>query len=77
MAEEDRNVLIIIIGYLLAIFEGVPLGFVYGLLLYFLKKESEYYRFHAKIIIVLSLLFFIILFAFLAFTVGLAVIGFK
>ncbi|WP_407409879.1 hypothetical protein [Methanobrevibacter sp.] len=75
MAEDNTNLILVIIGYILAIFQGFPIGFAYGLILYFWKKEDSFINLHSKIIIILSLVAFIILFFVLSATVGLAALG--
>ena len=56
MAEDNTNLILVIIGYILAIFEGIPLGLVCGLILYFWKKDDPFVRLHSKIIIILTCL---------------------
>lgn len=75
MAEDNTNLILVIIGYILAIFQGFPLGFVYGLILYLWKKEDSFVNLHSKIIMILSLVAFIILFFIISATMGLAFLG--
>lgn len=46
--------IIVIIGYLLAIFIPI-LGLIAGIVLYFVKKEDPFYQKHAKYIIIVSI----------------------
>ena len=65
MAETIDKV-IVIVGYLLAIF--IPLlGLIAGVVLYFVKKEDPFYQKHAKYIIIAS----IVVWALSAILVGL------
>lgn len=53
MAETTDKV-IVIVGYLLAIFIPI-LGLIAGIVLYFVKKEDSFYQKHAKYIIIVSI----------------------
>ena len=53
MAETTDKV-IVIVGYLLAIFIPI-LGLIAGIALYFVKKEDPFYQKHAKYIIIVSI----------------------
>lgn len=53
MAETTDKV-IVIVGYLLAIFIPI-LGLIAGIVLYFVKKEDPFYQKHAKYIILVSI----------------------
>ena len=51
--------IIVIIGYLLAIL--IPLiGFIVGIILYFTKKEDPFYQKHAKYIMILAVVIFLL-----------------
>ena len=51
---ETIDKIIVIVGYLLAIF--IPLlGLIAGIILYFVKKEDPFYQKHAKYIIIVSI----------------------
>ena len=50
---ETMDKIIVIVGYLLAIF--IPLlGLIAGIVLYFVKKEDPFYQKHAKYIMILA-----------------------
>lgn len=51
---ETMDKIIVIIGYLLAIFIPI-LGLIAGIVLYFVKKEDPFYQKHAKYIIIVSI----------------------
>ena len=51
---ETIDKIIVIVGYLLAIF--IPLlGLIAGIILYFVKKEDPFYQKHAKYIIIVAI----------------------
>ena len=51
---ETTDKIIVIVGYLLAIF--IPLlGLIAGVILYFVKKEDPFYQKHAKFIIIVAI----------------------
>lgn len=50
---ENGNLLVVIIGYLVAILFPL-IGLIYGILLYFMKKEEPYYAKHAKYIMIVA-----------------------
>lgn len=51
---ETTDKIIVIIGYLLAIFIPI-LGLIAGAVLYFVKKDDPFYQKHAKYIIIVSI----------------------
>ena len=51
---ETMDKIIVIIGYLLAIFVPI-LGLIAGAILYFVKKEDPFYQKHAKYIIIVAI----------------------
>ena len=51
---ETMDKIIVIIGYLLAIFVPI-LGLIAGVILYFVKKEDPFYQKHAKYIIIVAI----------------------
>jgi len=61
---EQGNIFVIIIGYILAILESFPLGLIFGILLYVIKSDNEYYRQHAKYMIIISIILTVIIFVF-------------
>lgn len=69
---DDGNIILPIIGYILAILFPL-IGFIFGIILYFWKKEEPYYVKHAKYIMIVAVVVFIICFI-LAFMFGLALI---
>ncbi|MFM5883173.1 MULTISPECIES: DUF4870 domain-containing protein [Methanobrevibacter] len=69
MAETTDKV-IVIVGYLLAIFIPI-LGLIAGIVLYFVKKEDPFYQKHAKYIIIVS----IVVWALSAIFVGMLNVG--
>ncbi len=62
MANEGSTI-VIIIGYILAIFESFPLGLIFALILYFLT-DNEYYRQHGKYMLIISVLLTVIVLVF-------------
>lgn len=52
MAEEG-NIIVVIIGYLLAILFPI-FGLLFGIILYFMKNKNQYYVRHAKYIIIVA-----------------------
>ena len=57
---DDKNIIIIILGYILAIFQSCPLGLIYGIVLYFVKNDDPYYKKHALYMIIISIILTII-----------------
>ena len=56
---ETTDKIIVIVGYLLAIF--IPLlGLIAGVILYFVKKEDPFYQKHAKYIIIVAIVAWIL-----------------
>ena len=56
---ETTDKIIVIVGYLLAIF--IPLlGLIAGVILYFVKKEDPFYQKHAKYIIIVAIVVWIL-----------------
>ena len=51
---ETMDKIIVIVGYLLAIFVPI-LGLIAGVILYFVKKEDPFYQKHAKYIIIVAI----------------------
>ncbi len=51
--------IIVIIGYLLAIFIPI-LGLIAGIVLYFVKKEDPFYQKHAKYIMIVAVVVWIL-----------------
>ncbi len=62
MANEGSTI-VIILGYILAIFESFPLGLIFALILYFLT-DNEYYRQHGKYMLIISVLITVIVLVF-------------
>ena len=62
---ETMDKIIVIIGYLLAIFIPI-LGLIAGIVLYFVKKEDPFYQKHAKYIIIVAIVVWILSFIFLS-----------
>lgn len=62
MAEEGSTI-VIIIGYLLAVFESFPLGLIFSLILYFLT-DNEYYKHHGKYMLIISIVLTVIVLVF-------------
>ena len=61
---ETTDKIIVIVGYLLAIF--IPLlGLIAGVILYFVKKEDPFYQKHAKYIIIVAIAAWILSYIFL------------
>ena len=61
---ETTDKIIVIVGYLLAIF--IPLlGLIAGVILYFVKKEDPFYQKHAKYIIIVAIAVWILSYIFL------------
>ena len=61
---ETTDKIILIVGYLLAIF--IPLlGLIAGVILYFVKKEDPFYQKHAKYIIIVAIAVWILSYIFL------------
>ena len=58
MAETIDKV-IAIVGYLLAIFIPI-LGLIVGVILYFVKKEDPFYQKHAKYIMILAVVVWVL-----------------
>lgn len=56
---ELTEILICLIGYLLAIFFSV-IGLVYGAILYILKKDNEMYYEHSRNIMALAIIFIVL-----------------
>ena len=56
---ETIDKIIVIIGYLLAIFIPI-LGLIAGIVLYFTKKEDPFYQKHAKYIMILAVVVWIL-----------------
>lgn len=56
---ETKDMIIVIIGYLLAIFLEV-IGIIYGLVLYFLLGDNPDLKKHGKYIIIVGIIFIII-----------------
>lgn len=57
--EFNTDVLICLLGYLLAIFFSV-IGLVYGAILYLLKKDNEMYYEHSRNIMAFAIIFIVI-----------------
>lgn len=57
--ENDGNIIIAIIGYIIALISPI-IGLVYGAALFYLKKDVELYRKHGRLIIYFSILLFVI-----------------
>lgn len=57
--EMNTETLIVLIGYLLAIFFSM-IGLIYGIFLYFMKKEKEFYYEHSRNIIAVAVIFLIL-----------------
>ena len=56
---ETMDKIIVIVGYLLAIF--IPLlGLIAGIVLYFVKKEDPFYQKHAKYIMIVAVVVWIL-----------------
>ena len=51
---ETTDKIIVIVGYLLAVFIPI-LGIIAGAILYFVKKEDPFYQKHAKYIIIVAI----------------------
>lgn len=66
--ESTGNVIIPIIGYVLAILSPL-LGIIFGAILYFAKKENPYYVKHAKYIIYVAIAIFIVSFLLIFFNI--------
>ena len=62
---ETMDKIIVIVGYLLAIFIPI-LGLIAGIVLYFVKKEDPFYLKHAKYIIIVAIVVWILSFIFLS-----------
>ena len=61
---ETTDKIIVIVGYLIAIF--IPLlGLIAGVILYFVKKEDPFYQKHAKYIIIVAIAVWILSYIFL------------
>ena len=56
---ETIDKIIVIVGYLLAIFIPI-LGLIAGVILYFVKKEDPFYQKHAKYIIIVAIVVWIL-----------------
>ena len=56
---ETMDKIIVIIGYLLAIFIPI-LGLIAGIVLYFVKKEDPFYQKHAKYIMIVAVVVWIL-----------------
>ena len=56
---ETMDKIIVIIGYLLAIFIPI-LGLIAGFVLYFVKKEDTFYQKHAKYIMIVAVVVWIL-----------------
>ena len=56
---ETTDKIIVIVGYLLAIFIPI-LGLIAGVILYFVKKEDPFYQKHAKYIIIVAIVVWIL-----------------
>ena len=61
---ETTDKIIVIVGYLLAIFITL-LGLIAGVILYFVKKEDPFYQKHAKYIIIVAIAVWILSYIFL------------
>ena len=61
---ETTDKIIVIVGYLLAIFIPI-LGLIAGVILYFVKKEDPFYQKHAKYIIIVAIAVWILSYIFL------------
>lgn len=57
--ENEGNIIIPIIGYILAILIPI-IGLIYGAAIFFLKKDVQLYRKHGRYIIYLSIVVWII-----------------
>lgn len=58
--ESKQNILLMVIGYFLAIFVSV-IGLIYGAIIYFAKKDdSEFYYEHSRNIMAVSIVFIIL-----------------
>lgn len=55
----DSEKILVILGYILAVFFPL-IGVIYGLILYFIKGETEFIKKHAKYIIIVGVIFIII-----------------
>lgn len=56
---ETKNIIIAVIGYVLDFI--IPLiGFLYGLILFFTKKEEPYFNKHSKFIMILAIVLWIV-----------------
>ena len=56
---ETMDKIIVIVGYLLAIFIPI-LGLIAGIVLYFVKKEDPFYQKHAKYIIIVAIVVWVL-----------------
>lgn len=55
----DSEKILVILGYILAVFFPL-IGVIYGLILYFIKGETEFIKKHAKYIIIVGVILIII-----------------
>ena len=56
---ETMDKIIVIIGYIIAILIPI-LGLIAGVLLYFVKKEDPFYQKHAKYIIIVAIVVWVL-----------------
>lgn len=57
--ERDGNIIIPIIGYIIALIIPI-IGLIYGAILVFFKKDSELYQKHGRFIIYFAIVVFVI-----------------
>lgn len=57
--ESNKNIIIFLIGYFLAIFFSI-IGLIYGIILYLLKKDNEQFYDHSRNIIAVAIVFIIL-----------------
>lgn len=57
--EKDGNIIIPILGYILALISPI-IGLIYGAILVFFKKESALYQKHGRFIIYFAIVVFVI-----------------
>lgn len=57
--EVNKDLIVIGIGYILAVFFSI-VGIIYGAILYFMKKDTELYYDHSKTIVAVGVIFIIL-----------------
>ncbi len=57
--QRDGNIIIPIIGYIIALISPI-IGLIYGAILVFFKKDSELYQKHGRFIIYFAIVVFIV-----------------